>query len=107
LDAFGDLWAAVSCALGYGEVLHEDSHETVGKKDWVRQFKKFATTHFEGDLNKTGDCLKDVYNLHKWVKITNSMTDVDIRTHLKRKEFVDVDTLGSQGCSGGVCEITF
>jgi len=107
LDSFGDLWEATSCALGFGEVLKEDSHETAPKKDWVRQFNKFANTHFSGDANKTGDCLKDVYNLHKWVKITGQLTDFDLRETLKKKEFVDVDTLTGAACSGGVCEITF
>ena len=109
LDAFGDLWKATSCALGYGETLsEEDSHETVSKKDWVRQFNKFSENHFDGDTNKTSDCLKDVYNLHKWVKITNSIENIDIRTHLKKKQFVDVDTLGAAACSGGgACEVTF
>lgn len=108
LDAFGDLWAATSCAMGYGEVLsEEDSHENINKKDWVRQFMKFAATHFNHDTNKTSDCLKDVYLLHKWVKIENSLTDIDIRDHLKQKDFVDVDTLGSQGCAGGACEVSF
>lgn len=107
LDAFGDLWKATSCAMGYGEDVSKESHETVAKRDWVRQFKKFAASHFKDDLNLTGDCLKDVYNLHKWTKIVNNMPNINIREHLKRKQFVDVGTLSGAACSGGACEITF
>lgn len=108
LDAFGDLWAATSCALGYGEKIEEESHETVNKRDWVRQFTKFAKSNFEGDVNKTSDCLKDVYNLHKFMKISRALdTEIDIRKHLKHKSYVDVGSLAGAACSGGVCEMTF
>jgi len=107
LDAFGDLWVATSTAMGYGEDVTKESHENVAKRDWVRQFKKFAENHFDADLNKTSDCLKDVYNLHKWTKIVKALPDVDIRNHLKKKQFVDVGTLSGAACAGGVCEITF
>jgi ribonucleoside-triphosphate reductase len=105
LDAFGDLWKATSCAMGYGEDISKECHETVAKRDWVRQFKKFAKNHFKDDLNLTGDCLKDVYNLHKWTKIANNMPNIDIREHLKRKQFVDVGTLAGAACAGQQCEI--
>lgn len=107
MDAFGDLWKATSCALGYGEKLETESHENVGKRDWVRQFKKFANNYFSGDFEKTSDCLKDLYNLHKWTKIMQSLKDTDIRDNLKSKSFVDVGTLSGAACAGGVCEVTF
>lgn len=56
---------------------------------------------------KCSDCLKDVYNLHKWWKITSTAKPINWATDLGRKEFTDIDTLGSQGCSGGQCEISF
>ena len=56
---------------------------------------------------KCSDCLKDVYNLHKWWKITSTAKPINWATDLGRKEFVDIDTLGSQGCSGGQCELAF
>lgn len=121
LDAFGDLWKAISTAQGYGEDLSLPSHENSAKRDWVRQFLKFAANYFPakkessqrlwagpiGDKEKAGDLLKDVYNLHKWSKITRSLDDVDIRNFLRRKEFVDVGTLSGAACAGGACEITF
>lgn len=54
-----------------------------------------------------GDCLKDVYNLHKWWKIQNTATDINWVTALTEKKFTDVDTLAGAACSGGQCEIEF
>lgn len=107
IDSFGDLWQAIACANGTGESLANQTHENAGKRDWVRQFDKFALNNFESNKEKTGDCLKDVYNLHKWHKITNKVTDIDLRDFLKQKRFVDVDSLSGAACSGGVCEVTF
>lgn len=122
LDAFGDLWKAVSTAQGYGEDLSLPTHENATKRDWVRQFLKFAANHFPvepirltpdievpvGDLNKTGDLLKDVYNLHKWTKIMQVLdADADIREFVGKKQFVDVGTLSGAACAGGACDITF
>jgi ribonucleoside-triphosphate reductase len=107
LDAFNNnLWNAVSCAMGYGEDISAETHENAAKRDWVRMFNKFAR-HFGGDSNLTGDLLKDVYNLHKWVKITSVVENIDLRDYLKEKKFVDVDTLSGSSCAGGACEITF
>lgn len=126
MDAFGDLWKAVSCAMGYGEDIGTPTHENAAKRDWVRQFLKFATNHYPvpqeplrltpthhvelpptGNKDKAGDLLKDVYNLHKWAKITRNLPDVDMRDFLRKKEFVDVGTLGATACAGNQCEITF
>lgn len=53
------------------------------------------------------NCLKDVYNLHKWWRIQNTLKDVNWATDLGAKAFVDIDTLGSQACSGDQCEVNF
>jgi ribonucleoside-diphosphate reductase alpha chain len=122
LDAFGDLWKAISTAQGYGEDLSMPTHENAAKRDWVRQFLKFAVNHFpagqeevaelvyvpKGDVSRAGDLLKDVYNLHKWEKITRTLdADADIRSFVGKKQFVDVGTLSGAACAGGQCEITF
>lgn len=122
LDAFGDLWKAVSTAQGFGEDLSSPSHENSAKRDWVRQFLKFAANYFptepirptaavsfpQGDLAMAGDLLKDVYNLHKWTKIQQMLdADADIREFVGRKQFVDVGTLSGAACAGGQCDITF
>lgn len=105
LNAFNnDLWTACSTALGYGEQLTED-HKDLLKRDFVRRFNKFAQ-HFKSH-ELCSDCLKDVYNLHKWWRITTNIKDTNWATDLGKKEFVEINTLGSQGCSGGACEVSF
>ena len=55
---------------------------------------------------KCSNCLKDVYNLHKWWKITSKASSIDWLS-LKKKDFTDINTLSAQACSGGQCEIDF
>ena len=105
LNAFNnDLWTAINTALGEGIELTDSSKDLL-KRDFVRRFNKFAS-NFESNKD-CSDCLKDVYNLHKWWKIVNNAKDINWATELGKKEYVDIDTLGSQGCSGGQCEIEF
>lgn len=108
LSAFNDnLWQACDTALGFGLTLSEDEAHDLLKRDWVRRFKKFADTFFSGDMIRTSFCLKDVFNLHKWVSIQNDLTDIDFAASLSQNKFVDADTLGSQACAGGVCDLSF
>lgn len=105
LSAFNnDLWTACNTALGYGEQLTE-SHEHLLKRDWVRRFNKFATNFASAD--ECANCLKDVYNLHKLWKISHYDLTIDWATTLKPKEYVDINTMGAQACSGGACELAF
>lgn len=111
LAAFnGDLWTAINTCLGYGEQLSEE-HKDLLKRDFVRRFIKFSENFTEGydrsPVDVCGDCLKDVYNLHKWWKITSNAKNINWATDLGKKQFTDVDTLAAAGCSGGACEITF
>lgn len=98
-----DLWTAINTALGYGEQLN-DEHTHLLKRDFVRRFNKFAL-HFSSK-DECANCLKDVYNLHKWWRIKNAEANVDW-TSIGKKSFTDINTLGAQACSGGQCEITF
>lgn len=103
LHAFNnDLWTAINTALGWGEKL-DDSHECLMKRDFVRRFKKFSE-HFESEL-ECSNCLKDVYNLHKWWRIENQFQPIDWQESLGKKEYVEIDTMGAQACSGGACDI--
>lgn len=117
-----DLWAACSAAMNYGirlapgvvraagstvSALSSEAVPDVLKRDWMRRFHKFAENFFDGDLVRAEFCLKDSYNLHKWVGIRRVIEDIDFSSVLSEKRLVDVDTLGSQGCAGGVCELTF
>jgi len=76
------------------------------QRDWVRRFHKFAS-FFDGDVTMTINCLKDSFNLHKWVSMHRVMQDIDFSKELGQQRYVDVDTLASQACAGGACEITF
>lgn len=105
LAAFnGDLWTATSTALGYGEKLTDD-HKDLLKRDFVRRFNKFAANF--ASPNECADCIKDVYNLHKWWRIQKTDVNIDWAATLTKKEFTDIDTMGAQACSGSQCEITF
>ncbi len=108
LHAFNNnLWSACDTVNGWGEKLPEEGKETLLKRDWVRRAKKFADNYFKSDVLEMTNCLKDCYNLHRWSKITRSIKGIDFATELKEKNYVEADTLASQGCSGGACEITF
>lgn len=101
-----DLWTATSTAQGYGLNIEGDNHENNLKREWIRRFDKFASNYFNGDKKKTEYCLKDVYLLHKWEKIQQSVVDVDWKKYLTEVQYVDVDTLGAIACAGpGGCEI--
>ena len=106
LSAFDSLWLACDTAFGYGEELTED-HKDLLKRDWVRRFKKFSANYFASDDQVTANCLKDVYNLHRWTKISTSFRDINWLDSLPKKQYTDIDTTGAIACSGGTCEITF
>ena len=105
LHAFNaNLWTACSTGMGHGEELTEDSKD-LQKRDWVRRLNKFAENFFAGDIKQATYCLKDVYNLHKWEGIVRSLKYVDFSMELNQQVYTDADSLGAQGCAGGVCEI--
>lgn len=107
LHAFNNnLWQACDTAMGSGMKLSEEACDLL-KRDWVRRFNKFADNFFQGDLQKTAFCLKDCFNLHKWVGIQQTIKEIDFSEVLSAKSYVDVNTLGSQGCSGAACELVF
>jgi ribonucleoside-diphosphate reductase alpha chain len=105
LKSFDNLWMACTTANGYGEDINADNHQNTLKKDWVRRFKKFATNYFDGDYKMTEYCFKDVYLLHKWEKIQQTVTDIKWEDELKEVKYIDVDTIGSAACVGGGCEL--
>lgn len=108
LQAFGNnLWMACDTALGFGLKLDPEDSSDLLKRDWVRRVKKFAERNFDGDVMKLTFMLKDCHNLHKWVGINNNFVDVDFSKDLSQQSYTEVDTMGSQACAGGVCEISF
>lgn len=100
-----DLWAATSTAQGSGLNIEGNNHENNLKREWIRRYDKFAENYFQGDKKTTEYCLKDVYLLHKWEKIQQSVIEVDWKKYLTEVHYVDVDTMGAIACSGGSCEI--
>lgn len=107
LQCFGNLWKACDCLAGIGEVLTVDNSDDLLKRDWVRRANKFAKNYFNGDTKKMTYCLKDVYNLHKWTKIVNSITPIDFSKELSKVTYTEVDSLAGAACAGGACEVVF
>lgn len=108
LHAFNNnLWSACDTVLGFGVKIDPTNSEDLLKRDWIRRATKFANNFFNGDIMKMTFCLKDCYNLHKWESIKNSFVPIDFSTQLSKQVYTEVDTMGSQGCSGGNCEIVF
>lgn len=109
LHAFNDnLWLACDTLMGYGLKLSDSDSSDLLKRDWIRRAKKYAENYFDGDFLYMTYCLKDCYNLHKWLSIEKTMVQIDFASALKTKRNeVSADTLASEACSGGACEITF
>ncbi|MCD6482581.1 MAG: hypothetical protein J7K80_02415, partial [Candidatus Izimaplasma sp.] len=103
LSAFNaDLWNACNTSLGFGETLNK-THEHLLKRDFVRRFNKFSKNFISKE--ECANCLKDVYNLHKWWKIQDSIQLIDWEKELHEKKYTEIDTTGAQACSGGKCDI--
>lgn len=97
-----DLWRACNTALGFGEDISVDNHANADKRDWIKRFDKFAK-NFESK-EECVECLKDVYNLHKTWKISNSFTQIDWNK-IKQHSYTDIDTMGAIACAGGSCDL--
>lgn len=107
LHAFNDnLWQACDTALGHGLKLNSHTSHLL-MRDWIRRAHKFAINYFDGDMYKMTFCLKDCYNLHKWKTIEKNIVLIDFSTQLTSKKYTNIDTMGSQACAGGACEISF
>lgn len=108
LSAFNqNLWVACDTVNGWGEVLEPNCSKHLLKCDWVRRAKNFANNYFNGNVLEMTNCLKDCFNLHKWLTIERTMKDIQFSNELKEKHFVDASELGGQACSGGQCEIAW
>lgn len=108
LHAFDhNLWTACETVNGWGMQLDPEDSEHLLKRDWVRRAKKYSANYFSGDVIEMTNCLKDCYNLHKWVTVERAMKPIDFTTKLLEKEFVEVDTMGAVACAGNGCEIDF
>jgi len=86
-------------------VILSDTFNGAMKKDWIRRFKSFANKYLKDDKKKTSYLLKDVYNWHKWSRITANLEPIDWSSLDIQPQYTDIDTLGAIACSGGACEI--
>lgn len=108
LHAFNNnLWMACDTVMGFGLKIDPENSDDLLKRDWIRRATKFANNFFDGNTLEMTFCLKDCFNLHKWEAIQRSYIPVDFSTQLSKQVYTEVDTMGSQGCSGGGCEIVF
>lgn len=102
-SGFKNLWEATYIAQQDTDDSSQELKDI--RADWIRRFIKFADNFFEGDLKRTGYCLKDVYILYKWMKIQINFKDVNMEEHLKLAKMIDIDTMGAQSCFSGACEV--
>ena len=131
LHAFEDnLWRACDTALGFGENLDNDPESpefpkkpTVkllkeywtkseeynswfDKVDWIRRVKQFADRYFDGDVRRATYCLKHVSLWKTWCDLKREYKEIDWTSIIEEHEsHVDADTLGSQACAGGACDL--
>ena len=108
LHAFnGNLWQACDTVQGTGLKLTPYGSHDLLKRDWVRRTNNLAVNYFQGDTQTAVNCLKDVFNFHKWKTVEREMKEINFAQELGQQSYTDVTTMGAQACSGGVCELTF
>jgi ribonucleoside-triphosphate reductase len=100
---FKNLWDAIEVA----RYNHDKSNQELRdiRADWIRRFSKFAETYCDSDEKRAEYCLKDVYLLHKWTKIQQNFTPINIEENLTEAKQIDIDTLGAIACQGGGCQV--
>ena len=101
-----DLWTACDSVNNRDIPLNGTREQVMLRKYWISRAKKFAKNFFNGDLQKTIYCLKDIYLFHKWEIINRSFEPVDFGKILNKPSFTDVSSTSAVACSGGSCEIT-
>jgi ribonucleoside-triphosphate reductase len=109
---FDDLWAAcdtaLGCPMGYGVDMQEATLNSIlrtRQASWCKGVEKMAASYFDGDLKKTAYCMKDLYLLQRWNKLTASWMPVDYTQMFEETNNVKLgDTIA---CAGGSCEVSF
>ena len=100
----GNLWTACATVEGFGVDLSVEDSSNLLQRDWVRRAKQFAAAYFENELTPCLNCLKDVFNLHKWEGITRKLKPIVFAAELNQQVYTEVDTMGAVACSGDACE---
>ena len=101
-----DLWDACDAVKNRSIKFTGDRYKVILKKDIVRRIKKFAKNYFNGDIDKTIDCLKNVHVFHKYETISREMISVNFTDLKITPTYTEVAAMGAVACSGGACEIT-
>ena len=101
-----DLWDACDAVKNRSIKFTGDRYKIILKKDIVRRIKKFAKNYFNGDIDKTIDCLKNVHVFHKYETISREMIPVNFTDLKVTPTYTEVAAMGAVACSGGACEIT-
>jgi ribonucleoside-diphosphate reductase alpha chain len=101
-----DLWRACDVVKNKSIKLEGTREQVLLKKYWIRRVKQFARNFFNGDVEKTIYCIKDVHLMHKWEVINRNFKPVDFNNILKKPEYKNISNYASVACSGGSCEIT-
>lgn len=99
-----DLIANSNKYISISEDIIKYSKELEDIKEYLNSDE--ITKHKNLSIIECGNCLKDVYNLHKWINITNSLKEeLSWVNLLTEKKYTDLDTLAGAACAGGKCEI--
>lgn len=108
LHYFNDnLWIACDMLKDKSIPVTGTREQAMLKKYWLSRAKKFSKNFFNGDMQKTIYCLKDIHLLHKWEVVNRSFKPVDFGKILNRPAYKNVSDYAAQACSGsGSCEIT-
>lgn len=100
---FDNLWDAIYTASQEADT--GDKEKVDMRAEWIRRFRKFAGSYFDGDTKKAEYCLKAVHLLHKWNKIQENLVPIDFVNMLAVAKNIDINTTGATACAGGACEL--
>lgn len=97
---FDNLWDAIYIANEDNDF--GDKEKVDLRAEWIRRYRRYVENYFRGDKKKAEYCLKAVQLLHRWVKIQNSIVNIDFASELESKKFIAIDTTGAAACAGPV-----
>lgn len=85
-------------------VIDHLKNQVESRIDWVRRFKKFADNYFEGDLDKTSNCLKHVNIFHHWQKL-KKIKAINWNDVVWEDNPTEAGEQVGTACAGGACDI--
>ena len=108
LHYFNDnLWIACDLIKDRSIPITGTKEDVMLRKYWLRRVKQFAKNFFNGDIQETIYCLKEIHLLHKWEVVNRKFKPVNFGKILNKPTYKNVSEFAAQACSGsGSCEIT-